>query len=82
LIYSSAFDALPEPAKAYVYHRLFEVLSGKDQSEDFAHLSGQNRAAILAILLETKSGLPGEWRDYARTNHLHFATRGGDPSHS
>ena len=28
LIYSEAFDALPAPAKEYVYHRLFEVLTG------------------------------------------------------
>jgi len=70
LIYSEAFDALPEPAKAYVYHRLFEVLTGQDQSEDFAGLSVSDRAAILAILLETKAGLPTEWGGYARQHGL------------
>ncbi|MEA1136026.1 hypothetical protein, partial [Klebsiella pneumoniae] len=30
LIYSSAFDSIPEPAKGYVYHRLFEVLTGQE----------------------------------------------------
>jgi len=73
LIYSSAFDAIPEPAKGYVYRRLLEVLSGRDQSPDFAGLSAADRQAILSILLETKAGLPAEWRDYARSNHLRLA---------
>jgi len=70
LIYSEAFDALPEPAKGHVYHRLLEVLSGSDQSPDFDALSAADRRAILEILLETKPGLPQEWRDYARANRL------------
>jgi len=65
LIYSSAFDALPEPAKGYVYRRLLEILGGQDQGPDFAHLTQQDREAILSILLETKQGLPPEWRAYA-----------------
>jgi hypothetical protein len=73
LIYSDSFDALPEPAKGYVYRRLLEVLSGKDQSADFARLSTSDRGAILEILLATKHGLPQEWRDYAAANHLHVA---------
>ena len=73
LIYSSAFDALPDPAKGYVYHRLLQVLSGQDQSPDFSGLAAQDRQAILSILLETKSGLPAEWRDYAHSNHLRLA---------
>jgi len=73
LIYSDSFDALPEPAKGYVYRRLLEVLSGKDQSPDFARLTTADRSAILEILLATKQGLPQEWRDYARANHLHVA---------
>jgi hypothetical protein len=73
LIYSPAFDALPEPAKSYVYHRLLQVLTGQDQSQDFAGLSPQDRQAILSIVLETKPGLPAEWRDYARAKHLKLA---------
>ena len=75
LIYSDDFDALPEPSKGYVYRRLLEVLSGKDQGPDFAALSAENRRAILEILLQTKSGLPQEWHDYARTNQLRVASR-------
>ena len=41
LIYTDAFDALPEPAKAYVYHRLLEILSGEDDDDD----SGSSAAA-------------------------------------
>ena len=73
LIYTESFDALPEPAKGYVYHRLFQVLTGEDLSPDFAKLTRDNRKAILEILLATKSGLPEEWRDYAKSNHIHVA---------
>lgn len=73
LVYSSAFDALPEPSKGYVYARLFEVLTGRDQGPDFAHLSAEDRQAILSILLETKPGLPADWRAYARDNKLKVA---------
>ncbi len=73
LIYSDAFDAIPEPAKGYLYHRLLEILTGQDQSPDFARLSGEDRRAILEILLATKPGLPQEWREYAESNHLRIA---------
>ena len=70
LIYSTAFDALPEPAKGYIYHRLLGILSGQDQSAEFSSLSADDRQAILSILLETKPGLPAEWQDYAHARHL------------
>lgn len=75
LIYSSAFDAIPDPARTYVYRRLLEILSGQDKSQDFANLSGQDKQAILTILLETKTGLPREWLVYARANHLRTAAQ-------
>lgn len=62
LIYSPAFDGLPETAREYIFGRLFDVLSGKDQSTDFAHLAPGVRRAILEILRETKPGLPGYWK--------------------
>jgi hypothetical protein len=71
LIYSESFDSLPEPARSYVYHRLLEILSGEDKNPEFTGLSEQDRRAVLEILLETKAGLPKEWRDYAKSNHLH-----------
>lgn len=62
LIYSEAFDALPARIKEQVYRRLWEVLTGKDTSADFAHLSAEDRQAILEILRETKEGLPDYWK--------------------
>src|SRR5690606_27170180 len=53
-IYSAAFDALPAVAKAQVYRRLREILGGEDASETFAHLSAEDRTAILEILTATK----------------------------
>lgn len=54
LVYTPAFDALPELALSRVYTRLDDVLSGRDRSEDFAHLDAETRSAIREILLETK----------------------------
>jgi hypothetical protein len=61
LIYSEAFDALPAPAKDRIYHRLWEILNGKDESKTYARLSAADRRATLEILMETKSGLPAYW---------------------
>ncbi|MBR9803391.1 hypothetical protein GYB59_17635 [bacterium] len=57
LIYSRAFDALPQETKTYVTVRLHNILTGKDDSEDFAHLTPADRQAILEILQETKPDL-------------------------
>jgi hypothetical protein len=62
LIYSSAFDGLPDQVKDHVLLRLWEVLSGKDNGKEFAHLSADDRRAILEILLDTKANLPEYWR--------------------
>ncbi len=56
LIYSEAFDALPLAAREYVYRRIREIVSGKDTSEAFAHLSAEDRRAIDEILRATKPG--------------------------
>jgi hypothetical protein len=57
LIYSAAFDGLPAAAKDYVYRRLGEVLTGKDTSREFAHLSAADRQAVLEILRDTRRGV-------------------------
>jgi hypothetical protein len=62
LIYSAAFDGLPPAAKEYIYRRLREVLTGRDRSAAFAHLSGEGRKAIYEILCATKPGLPADWK--------------------
>lgn len=61
-IYSKQFDGLPDEARARVYRRLWEVLSGEDRSPEFAHLTAEDRAAIREIVRETKSGLPDYWK--------------------
>lgn len=66
LIYSEAFDALPEPALGYFYRRLWEVLTGKNTNQDkddaFENLTKPDRAAILSILRQTKANLPSYWQ--------------------
>ena len=54
LVYSKTFDGMPKAAKDYAYRRFNEVLSGKDTTAAFAHLSTADRKAILEILQETK----------------------------
>jgi hypothetical protein len=61
LIYSEAFDSMPEAAKDRIYRRTWEVLTGKDTSKTFAHLSTEDRQAIYEILSATKKGLPSYW---------------------
>jgi len=58
MIYSEAFDAMPDQVRERVYRRVYEVLTGRDQSEKFKRLSTSDRQAVLEILRETKPGLP------------------------
>ena len=62
MIYSAAFDGMPEAARERIDQRLYEILSGKDQSKAFARLSAADRRAILEIVRETKTGLPAYWK--------------------
>ncbi|MCH7988595.1 MAG: hypothetical protein IID46_05505 [Planctomycetes bacterium] len=74
-IYSESFDSLPPVVKQHVYRRLWEVLTGKETGEEFTHLSGNDRKAILEILLETKTGLPDYWKsDSVRKLNRHSST--------
>ena len=67
LIYSPAFEALPEEALAMVYQRLWEVLSGRIAPGNGKAGSGSRfdlatRIAIAEIVSETKLGLPPYWQ--------------------
>jgi len=62
MIYSDVFNQLPDGVHERIYQRLYEVLSGQDHTEKFAKLSGEDRANILAIVRDTKPGLPEYWR--------------------
>jgi hypothetical protein len=41
---------------------IWEVLTGKGTSKEFAHLSAADRQAIREILIATKPNLPDYWR--------------------
>jgi hypothetical protein len=59
LIYSPAFDALPALAKAPVYRRLWDVLSGEEKDPRYrSALSLADRQSIVEILRDTKKDLP------------------------
>ncbi len=62
MIYSETFDAMPDVVRERLYRRLYDVLTGKDQSKTFARLSDADRHAILEILVDTKPNLPEYWR--------------------
>jgi hypothetical protein len=62
LIYSEAFESLPQKLKDEIYQRLWEILSGRDTSPAFAQIPAGTRKAILEILTETKPGLPSNWQ--------------------
>ncbi len=57
LIYSQAFDSLPQPVKQYVLTRLNNILRGTDTAPEFARLTAEDRQAVLEILQETKPGI-------------------------
>ena len=62
MIYSAQFDSLPDPAKAAIYQRLWQVLSGTEKSSRYARLSPESRRATVEILRATKTGLPDYFR--------------------
>jgi hypothetical protein len=62
MIYSPAFDALPQAAKEAVYQRMWEILSGKVTDKVYGRLSRADRQAIVEILQETKMDLPQYFR--------------------
>jgi len=62
MVYTKAFDSMPDWARERVYQRLYDVLTGKDTSPKFAPLSADDRRNILEILRATKEGLPAYWK--------------------
>lgn len=53
MIYSPAFDALPDATRSAVVARLHQILSGEDVHPKYAHLTPPIRQAILKILEDT-----------------------------
>jgi hypothetical protein len=62
LVYSTAFDALPQEMRDYVWRRMWNVLHTGQDPQIFAHLSAEDRQAIVEILRETKPNLPEYWK--------------------
>jgi hypothetical protein len=58
MIFSDAFDGLPDRARAAIYDRMWVILSGQDRDPRYARLSADDRRDIIQILRETKKGLP------------------------
>jgi len=63
MIYSAAFDNLPDMARDRIYRRLYDILTGKDQAKTYAAVSADDRRATLEILRQTKTTLPGYWNN-------------------
>ncbi len=61
LIYSASFTQLPQEAKCDVLKKLHAVLTVKNTSPEFEHLSAEDRKAIYEILKETLQELPADW---------------------
>jgi hypothetical protein len=58
MLYSEQFDSLPDPARAAIYRRMWQILSGEEKDPKYARLAPADRRAIIEILRETKKGLP------------------------
>jgi hypothetical protein len=58
MIYSTAFDALPDDLKDATYARMWRILSGEERGKRYAGLALEDRRAIVEILRDTKRRLP------------------------
>lgn len=65
LIHSDAFAALPPELKTRIYARLWDILTGRDQSPEWSRLTAADRQAVLDILRTTQKDLPDSWRSSA-----------------
>jgi hypothetical protein len=54
MIYSIGFDGLPTYAHDYVYQRIADILSGRDQSPAYSNIAAADRTTALQILTQTK----------------------------
>lgn len=61
MIYSKAFDGMPDWDRERIYQRLYDVLTGRNTDKKFAKLSADDRRNLLEIVRETKKNLPAYW---------------------
>ena len=57
VVYSAAFDGMPDEPREMVLRRMKRLLSGDDRAPRYAHLAPAGQA-VLEILRETKKNLP------------------------
>jgi len=62
MVYSDAFDNMPDWTRERTYQKLYDVLTGKNTSERYARISTADRRAVLEIVRATKTGLPDYWK--------------------
>jgi hypothetical protein len=58
MVYSDAFDSLPDEAKEAIYERMWKILSGQEKGKKYAKLTLADRKAVVEILRDTKKRLP------------------------
>jgi hypothetical protein len=63
MIYSQAFDNLPDALKTTVYRSLHHILAAEVPPPRYAHLAAAEREAIQEILRNTKPDLAAAWAD-------------------
>ena len=54
MVYSAQFEALPDGVRERIWRGVYDVLEGKNPSPKFAHLTKEDRRAILEILHDTR----------------------------
>ena len=68
---------MPDLAREYAYDRLWEILTGRDNSPEFQHLSETDRTAIMEILQDTKPEFGALAAARSGTPHVDFGTAAG-----
>jgi hypothetical protein len=66
MIYTAAFDNMPDYARERIYRRIYDILTGAESDKKFAKLDAPTRAAVLEIVRETKTDLPAYWQAAAK----------------
>ena len=66
MVYSAAFDDMPDQVREAAYKRMWQILSGEEKGQKYSKLSLADRQAIVEILRETKEGLPDYFQPVTR----------------
>ena len=66
MVYAEAFQGLPAVARQAVYQRMWAALSGQNTAPKYAHLSSEDRRAVVEILRDTVKDLPATFSGQTR----------------